>query len=245
MAQQDKLSDGDFAGLLPFRCPSRLSMPMLARRYQLLQRVLNQRQPDLTVMMENVHKSHNLSAVLRTCDAVGVFAVHAVSDRGQVKTFRATALGSQKWVRLQVHSTTEEAIGHLKGEGFKVYAAHLSERAVDFREVDFTQPTAVLLGTEKWGVSDRAAALCDQHIVIPMVGMVESLNVSVANAVILFEAQRQRLAAGMYDQSRIPEADYRRILFEWAYPELARRYRDRNEDYPALDGEGQLLGRGS
>ena len=218
---------------------------MLARRYQLLQKVLNKRQPDLTVMMENVHKSHNLSAILRTCDAVGTFKAHAVSDRGEVQTFNKTAQGSQKWVGLQIHESTEGAIAHLHDQGFKVYAAHLSEQAVDYREVDFTQPSAVLLGTEKWGVSDVAAELCDQHIIIPMVGMVESLNVSVANSVILFEAQRQRQAAGMYGEPRIVGEEYRRILFEWAYPDLARRFRERGEEYPELDDEGQLLGRGS
>lgn len=218
---------------------------MLARRYQLLQKVLNKRQPDLTVMMENVHKSHNLSAILRTCDAVGVFGAHAVSERGEVKTFNKTAQGSQKWVDLRVHESTEAAISHLHGEGFKVYAAHLSDEAVDYREVDFTKPSAVLLGTEKWGVSDLACELCDQHIIIPMVGMVESLNVSVANSVILFEAQRQRMAAGMYESPRISGEEYRRVLFEWAYPDLARRFRERNEAYPELDEEGQLLGRGS
>jgi len=218
---------------------------MLARRYQLLQKVLNKRQPDLTVMMENVHKSHNLSAILRTCDAVGVFGAHAVSERGEVKTFNKTAQGSQKWVNLRVHESAEAAIAHLHSQNFKVYAAHLSEQAVDYRDIDFTQPSAVLLGTEKWGVSDVAAALCDQHIVIPMVGMVESLNVSVANSVILFEAQRQRQLAGMYEQPRICGEDYQRILFEWAYPDLARRFRERDEAYPALDEEGQLLSRGS
>lgn len=218
---------------------------MLPRRYQLLKTVLDKRQPDLTVMMENVHKSHNLSAILRTCDAVGVLEAHAVSQRGEVKTYNKTAQGSQKWVELQVHESTDGAIAHLHSQGFQVYAAHLSEQAVDYREIDFTQPSAVLLGAEKWGVSDRAAELCDRHIIVPMVGMVESLNVSVASAVILFEAQRQRLAAGMYDQPRIPAVDYQRILFEWAYPELARRYRKKQEAYPALDEAGQLLSRGS
>ncbi len=217
----------------------------MPRRYRRIRHVLDQRQPDLSVMMENVHKSHNLSAILRTCDAVGVLEAHAVSDKGAVQTFNTTAQGSQKWVQLTVHPSTEVAIAHLQSQGFRVYAAHLSDQAMDYRQVDFTQPSAVLLGTEKWGVSDRAAELCDQHIVIPMMGMVESLNVSVANSVILFEAQRQRMLAGMYDASRIEPEAYDRILFEWAYPELAEKYRARNERYPRLDDEGQLLERGS
>lgn len=218
---------------------------MMPRRYRRIREVLDQRQPDLTVMMENVHKPHNLSAILRTCDAVGALEAHAVSEKGAVQTFNTTAQGSQKWVQLTVHPSTEVAIAHLQARSFRVYAAHLSDQAIDYRQVDFTQPSAVLLGTEKWGVSDRAAQLCDQHIVIPMMGMVESLNVSVANSVILFEAQRQRMIARMYDQSRLEPEAYDRILFEWAYPELAEKYRQRNERYPRLDDEGQLLERGS
>ena len=218
---------------------------MMPRRYRRIREVLDKRQPDLSVMMENVHKPHNLSAILRTCDAVGAFEAHAVSQKGEVQTFNSTAQGSQKWVKLTVHPGTDEAIAHLQSRGFKVYAAHLSEKAIDYRKIDFTKPSTVLLGAEKWGVSDRAAELCDQHIIIPMVGMVESLNVSVANSVILFEAQRQRMIAGMYDAPRIEPEDYERILFEWAYPDLAEKYRQRNERYPKLDDEGQLLERGS
>ncbi len=217
---------------------------MMPRRYHRIRQVLDKRQPDLTVMMENVHKPHNLSAILRTCDAVGVFEAHAVSDKGAVQTFNSTAQGSQKWVRLTIHPDTEMAIQQLQERGFRVYAAHLSERAIDYRQVDFTQPSAVLLGAEKWGVSETAAKLCDEHIIVPMVGMVESLNVSVANSVILFEAQRQRMLAGLYDHPRLEPELYERTLFEWAYPRLAARYQAKQECYPVLDEEGQLVGRG-
>ncbi len=214
---------------------------MLPRRYHKIRKVLDQRQPDLTVLMENVHKPHNLSAILRTCDAVGVLNAHAVSDEGEIPTFNTTAQGSQKWVNLNVHEDIESAIAILKEQNFNIYAAHLSDTAVDYRIPDYTQPTAILLGTEKWGISAATAASVDQHIIIPMMGMVQSLNVSVANAVILFEAQRQRLAAGYYQQPRLDPQTYQRLIFEWGYPQLVQFYQDQGKPYPSLGEKGEIL----
>lgn len=193
-------------GGVPERTPERI------RR---IQEVLARRQPDLTVLLENVHKPHNLSAILRTCDAVGVLEAHAVNPTGGIPTFNETSAGSQKWVYLRVHPDTPSAIRHLRAQGFRVYATALAPGAQDYREVDYTAPTAVLLGAERWGVSEEALGLADGAIRIPMLGMVQSLNVSVAAAVILFEAQRQRLRAGLYDRPRLPEEVYQRLLEDW------------------------------
>jgi tRNA (guanosine-2'-O-)-methyltransferase len=184
-------------------------------RRRRLEEVLRRRQPDLTVLMENVHKPHNLSAILRTCDAVGILQAHALNPTGGVPTFNETSGGSHKWVYLEVHPTTEAAFRHLRERGFSVYATALKEGARDYREVDYTRPTAIVLGAEKWGVSEEALALADGLIHIPMLGMVQSLNVSVAAAVILFEAQRQRLQAGLYDRPRLEPELYQKILEDW------------------------------
>ncbi len=213
-------------------------MPTSARLAR-VKEVLSRRQPDLTVLLENVSKPHNFSAILRSADAVGVFEAHAVHPTGGVPTHHHTAAGTERWVYLRVHPDIETAIQHLKDRGFSVYATRLSREAVDFREVDYTRPSAILLGSEKWGVSEEAARLADGSIVIPMLGMAQSLNVSVAAAVILFEAQRQRLAAGMYDRPRLDPETYQRVLFEWLYPELARELRAKGEPYPELDEEGR------
>lgn len=212
---------------------------MIPRRYQRLKQVLNQRQPDLTVLAENVHKPHNFSAIIRTCDAVGVFAVHAV-NHDKLPTYSQVAQGSEKWIQLHTHPDITTAIKYLQQQNYSVYAAHFSDRAMDYREIDYTQPTAILLGTEKWGVTDTAADLVDGHIIIPMLGMVQSLNVSVANAVILFEAQRQRLAAGLYNQVRLDVATYNRILFEWSYPDVAAIYSKQGKPYPKLTETGEI-----
>ena len=213
---------------------------MNPERFEKLARALRRRQPDLTVLMERVHKSHNLSAILRNCDAVGVFEAHAIPPEEGLQIHAHTSAGTAKWVRLVRHRTVQAAIEELKGRGFQVVAAHPGPDAVDFREVDFTTPTALMMGAELLGLSDEALALADLHVSIPMVGMARSFNVSVATALLLFEAFRQREAAHMYDESRIDPEDSEQILFEWAYPRIARYCRDRGMPYPSLGQDGGL-----
>jgi tRNA (guanosine-2'-O-)-methyltransferase len=218
---------------------------MTPQRFAKLKACLARRQPDLSVLMDNVHKEHNLSAVVRTCDAVGIGRVHAVSPQGAVRKFNLMAAGSSKWVNTQIHPDLVTATETLHKQGHQILAAHFSDRARDFREFDYTRPTTILLGSELHGVSEEGAELADEHILIPMAGMVASLNVSVAAAVILFEAQRQRAVAGMYDVNRLDAAEYERQLFEWCYPEIARQCRQHGQAYPALDEDGYLINDGA
>jgi tRNA (guanosine-2'-O-)-methyltransferase len=212
----------------------------LRRRYR-IREVLAKRQPDLSVLLERVHKPHNLSAILRSCDAVGVLEAHAVSLEGRVPTFNETSASAEKWVPLITHETTRAAFTHLHARGFQIVATHLSETAVDYREVDYTVPTCILLGAEKWGVSEEAAQNADANIIIPMRGMVQSLNVSVAAAVILFEAARQRAVAGLYDTPRLEAHVIERLEYEWLYPVEAEHYRSRNQPYPHLEPLDELF----
>lgn len=213
---------------------------MKTRRLARIREVLNRRQPDLTIIAESVHKPHNLSAIIRSCDAVGIGTVHALNPTGGVPTFNDTSASADKWVDLSVHRDLNLLVDQVRESGMKLYAAHLSPDAVDYRDVDYTQPVALLFGNEKAGVSARAASLADAHVIIPMLGMVQSLNVSVAAAVILFEAQRQRREAGMYDSPRLPESVRRRLAFEWLYPREAALLRDRGEPYPETTSAGSL-----
>jgi tRNA (guanosine-2'-O-)-methyltransferase len=209
-------------------------------RFRQLNAALDRRQPDLTVLMDDVHKPHNLSAVVRSADAVGVLEVHAVSPGGEVARYHMRAGGSSRWVPLRLHADVDAACDALVASGHQLVAAHLSPQARDFREVDYTRPTALLLGSELRGVGTAAAARAQHHVVIPMQGQVASLNVSVAAGVILFEAQRQRAAAGMYAQPRLSGELRTRLLFEWAYPRLAGWCLQHGKPYPALDDEGYL-----
>lgn len=214
---------------------------MTPARYQRIIEVLNRRQPDLTLILEGVHKPHNLSAIQRTADAVGVLDMHAVSPDRPYRSRKGTAMGSQKWVRVHNHATTAAAVDTLQARGFQVVAAHLSERARDFRQIDYSRPCAILMGTEKYGVSARALELADAEITIPMAGMVASLNVSVAAAVILYEAQRQRELAGCYDRPQLESGLRGQLLFRWGYPRLAQRYDSLGLDYPRIGDDGTLL----
>jgi tRNA (guanosine-2'-O-)-methyltransferase len=214
---------------------------MTPERRARLDGVLDRRQPDLTVLAENLHKPRNLSAVVRTCDAVGVTDIHVVPGETNVRKHWHTSQGAEKWVGLKVHESTRGACEQLRSEGFTILAAHLSDNAVDYREIDFTRPTALLIGTEAFGVSDEGLRWVDREIVIPMMGMSQSLNVSVATAVVLYEAVAQRRAAGMYDESRMAPERHGQLRFEWLHPTVARYCRERGLPYPALDEDGELL----
>jgi tRNA (guanosine-2'-O-)-methyltransferase len=217
-------------------------MPLLPRRFERLKAVLDRRMANLTLLVEEVEKPHNLSAILRTCDAVGVLEAHAVCRAGRLPTFNSTAQGSQKWVPLEVHASVAEAAEALRRQGFRLYGTHLGTDAVDYRQADYTGPTAFVLGAEKWGLSEVAADLVDQAVLIPMRGMVQSLNVSVAASALLFEALRQRQTAGLVPQAGegMPSERYREQLFTWAYPQVARWCREQGRPYPPLDGEGAI-----
>ena len=205
--------------------------------------MLATRQPDLTVCLEQVHKPHNVSAIIRTADAVGVHQVHAVWPTTRMRTLVSSAAGSNSWVNVQTHRTIGDAVTHLKGQGMQILATNLSARAVDFREVDYTRPTCVLLGQEKTGTTEEALALADQDIIIPMIGMVQSLNVSVASALILYEAQRQRQNAGLYrrEHSMLDAEEQQRLLFEGGYPVLANVAKRKKLPRPHIDQQGQVV----
>jgi tRNA (guanosine-2'-O-)-methyltransferase len=213
---------------------------MSIERYQRIRKLLASRQPSLTVCMEEVHKPHNVSAVVRSCDAVGVHRVHAVWDK-KTKLRKGTAMGSQNWVYTDVHSSIEDAVSQLKQQNMQVLVTHLSEDAIDFRDIDYTLPTAIILGQEKDGATQRAIELADKNIVIPMVGMVQSLNVSVAAALVLYEAQRQRQLAGMYDQQQLSEEECQRMLFEGGFPNFKDMCERKNIPYPHINENGEIV----
>ena len=214
---------------------------MTPERHQRIKDMLDKRQPDLTVCMEGVHKTHNLAAVIRTCDAVGLSDVHAIWKNEQMRVSGGSAAGSQNWIDVHSYSKTEDAINTLKAQGMQILVTNLSDTAVDFREIDYTKPTAIILGQEKFGASDIALAMADQDIVIPMVGMVQSLNVSVACSVVLYEAQRQRQIAGMYNNARLPEQRRQKVLFQGGHPIFAEACQRKGLPYPEIDQEGQIV----
>ncbi|MEM7468984.1 MAG: tRNA (guanosine(18)-2'-O)-methyltransferase TrmH [Pseudomonadota bacterium] len=215
---------------------------MIEERNRRIVQTLNRRQPDLTVVMENVHKPHNFSAIARTCDSVGVGKVHAIAPKGALRLGGKAASGTQKWVKARYWRDISEAISNLKSKGLTIYVADLNTASVDYRDVDYTKPTAIMVGSELLGVSEEARERADYAMTLPQYGMVESLNVSVATAVILYEAARQREAAGMYRERQIALETFNRLRFEWLHPMVARYCKKHSMPYPALNDAGDIIG---
>ncbi|GAA0206803.1 tRNA (guanosine(18)-2'-O)-methyltransferase TrmH [Kangiella japonica] len=209
-------------------------------RYDKIIELLSNRQPDLTVFMDEVHKPHNLAAIVRTADAVGIGHAHAVFPEGVRFSGHHTSSGSKRWVTTHKHPDLKTGIAEVKSQGMQVLAAHFSDKAVDFRSIDYTKPTCVLLGSELVGVSEEAAELADEHVIIPMVGMVQSLNVSVAGALIMYEAQRQRAEANMYGELKVPQEEIDYILFNALHPTIKKYCDKHNIRYPQLDDRGNI-----
>ncbi|NVK21897.1 MAG: tRNA (guanosine(18)-2'-O)-methyltransferase TrmH [Kangiellaceae bacterium] len=209
-------------------------------RLEKIHQLFSNRQPDLTVFMDEVHKPHNLAAIVRTADAVGIGHVHAVFPQGVKFSGHHTASGSKRWVTTHRHPDLATGIAQVKAQGMQVLAAHFSDAAVDFRNIDYTKPTCILVGSELVGVSDQAAQLADQHVIIPMVGMVQSLNVSVASALILYEAQRQRANANMYGTCRMPQEEMDLIILSSLQPKVKKFCDQHQLRYPQLNELGDI-----
>lgn len=192
--------------------------PRTARRQERVRAVLAKRQPDLTVVLENIHDPHNVSAILRTCDAVGVLRVHAVYsiEEAPRRAFaRQTSASAAKWIDVVFHRSIAACYDELRRAGFTIFATALAPDSTSLYERDFTRPMALVLGNEMRGLSEEAVAQADGVIEIPLVGMVQSLNVSVACAVCLYEAFRQRMAAGAYASASLDSEERRRLEHDW------------------------------
>lgn len=186
-------------------------------RAEKLHRVLSLKQPTLTVVLENVHDAHNVAAVLRSCDAVGVVEVFVIYNGRQEfpDLSRKSSAGSKKWIDMHHFTTPKECFAEVKKRGYKIFATHMSVDAVSLYKLDLTQPVALVFGNEHSGVSEEALALADGNFLIPQFGMVQSLNISVACAVSLFEAARQRTVAGMYDTSQFSPEEFAAKFHDW------------------------------
>ena len=204
------------------------------------QRALDARQPDLTVLMDAVTKTHNVTAIIRTADAVGIQQVHTTSTGEMVRRHHMRHGGAKHWVAVTTHQSTRAALTALRADGWRLVAAQSGASSRDYREIDYTQKVAIMVGGEHVGLSDAARAEADEHISIPMHGHGSSLTVSVVVGIILFEAERQRRAAGLYDQLRLSPEERARTLFEWSYPDIAERCRALGKPYPELTADGMM-----
>lgn len=176
---------------------------MTEKRYNKILNVVKHRQYDFTVVLENIHDPHNVSAILRSVESAGVDKVYLVYNTNKFPRIgRVSSASANKWVALQKFKTIEECFNELRSNRFKIYTTHLGEDTenLSLYDLDLTEKCAIVIGNEHAGVSDEAVKLSDKNFVIPMYGMIQSLNVSVSAAICLFEGLRQRQLKGMYNK---------------------------------------------
>jgi tRNA (guanosine-2'-O-)-methyltransferase len=191
-------------------------MTSTPRRVERFRSVIDRRQRDLTVVLENIHDPHNVSAILRSCDAVGILGVELLYTVEQFpKLGRKSSSSASKWIERRKHTEVASCYATLREEGFRILATKVAENAPSLYDLDLTGPVAIVLGNEHRGVSEEASRAADAIFRVPMAGMIESLNVSVAAAVCVFEAYRQRLRKGTLASSSLRPEDQERFLKDW------------------------------
>jgi tRNA (guanosine-2'-O-)-methyltransferase len=190
---------------------------MTPERLSKLTRVANHRQPDLTLILENVFDPHNISAVLRTCDSVGIQEVYVLNTRipRHEKWGRRSSSSSAKWLTVHQFEDFDACIQTVRARYGHIYTTHLATNSVDLYHMDFTRSMALVFGNEHSGCSQEIIACADGNFLIPQVGIIQSLNISVACAVTLYEALRQRRQAGYYDTPRMPPEAHAALLQSW------------------------------
>ncbi len=193
------------------------SMKPTPKRLEKLKKVIGQRQPNLTVILENINDKHNLAACLRSCDAVGVNEVYILyhDEQPERKLGKNAAASATKWLDIYRFYDVEELFTRLRSKDYKIFTTGLGEESQSLYNLNLTDNVALCFGNEHEGVSEEAIKLADGNFNIPQMGMIQSLNISVACAVSLYEALRQRTDAGMYSKKQFNDSDYKVKLDEW------------------------------
>ena len=195
---------------------------MTPDRYNRLTSVLNKRQPDLTVVLENVFDPHNISAVMRTCDAVGIQEIYILNNKipPHRKWGAKSSSSAAKWLTIHQFTNANECFTALRKKYSKIYTTHLGSDAVGLYDLNLTESVALVFGNEHSGVSEDIIALADANFIIPQVGIIQSLNISVACAVTLYEAFRQKNNAGHFEQPKLAESEMNSLRTEWGFTDL-------------------------
>ncbi|MFZ4771499.1 MAG: TrmH family RNA methyltransferase [Ferruginibacter sp.] len=192
---------------------------MTPERIKRLNDVLEKRQPGLTVLLENVQDPHNISAVMRTCDAVGIQDIYVLNTQipKHKKWGARSSSSADKWLTIHQFTDTKACFEALRKNFDKIYTTHLSTDAVGLHTLDFTQRVALVFGNEHGGVSEETIALSDGNFIIPQVGIIKSLNISVACAVSVYEAFRQKSIAGHYEERQLPDTTFNELKTSWGF----------------------------
>lgn len=178
--------------------------PLTPTREKKFRNVVKSRQPNITVILEDVHDMHNVGAVMRSCDSIGVgeiFVLYTDTQKQTLVVGKRTSAGSKKWMDVHFYTDREACFKHIRSKYDTIVATHLGKSAKSIYEMDLTGSVALLFGNEQLGVSEESLKYADANMVIPQVGMTSSLNISVACAVTLYEAYRQRMVQGNYTEN--------------------------------------------
>jgi tRNA (guanosine-2'-O-)-methyltransferase len=194
---------------------------MTPEREKRLLSVLQKRQNDLTVVLENVSDPHNISAVMRTCDAVGVQEIYVLNTKIELhnKWGKKSSSSAAKWLTIHQFTDSEECFSSLRKRYSTILTTCLTDHAISLHQIDFKKSIALVFGNEHNGISEQIRKFSDGNFIIPQAGIIRSLNISVACAVTLYEAYRQKSLAGHYDQQRINGEEAKRLLTEWGLHE--------------------------
>lgn len=190
---------------------------MTPERKRKLISVLDKRQENITVVLENVFDPHNISAVMRTCDAVGIQEIYVLNTRiaPHKKWGSKSSSSADKWLTIYQFDNAEECFSSLRKKYSTILTTYLNSDAISLHSVDFTSSFALVFGNEHEGVSEEIRKLADGNFVIPQVGIIRSLNISVACAVTLYEAFRQKMLAGHYNHRQLNDVSFERLLKRW------------------------------
>lgn len=170
---------------------------MNERRISRITSVVESRQRDIVIVLEDVHDPHNSAAILRTCDAMGIQNVWYIFEKEKQynpkKIGKATSSSANKWLDFQIFDSTKACIDELRKQGFAIAVTALHDNAISLSEKKFDEAKiAIIVGNEHTGASELMIRSADTILQIPMLGFVQSLNVSVAAAILLWEVTRQR-----------------------------------------------------
>ncbi len=192
---------------------------MTEKRLNKFKEVISKRQKYLTLVLENLHDAHNVSAIMRSAESTGIDKIYLIYNAEEKfpRISKVSSASAKKWVEVIKYDSVKKCFADLKKQKYKILSTHMEEsrKNLSLYDIDLTKKTALVFGNEHRGVSEEAKLLSDGNFLIPMVGMVQSLNVSVSVAVCIYEAMRQRINAGMYSKSAYTAKELKQKLNDY------------------------------
>lgn len=210
------------------------------KRKNLFKKVLENRTRHFTIAIEDIFQPHNASALVRTCDVFGIQDIHVIEEKYQFYASRLVAKGAQKWIDFNMYNKSDtnnsiDCINSLKAKGYKIIATTPHNDSCFLQDFDITQKSAFFFGVEKAGLSKDVLDNADGYLQIPMVGFTESLNISVAAAIILQNVQ-ERLLKSDINWQLTPEEKNEKYL-DWLEKSIKSIKKVKDNYYSTINSE--------